>query len=320
MTQEEIIKLAHTAGFNWPDIQATTIEQRLERFAALVAATEREKFTNTQEFVTLPREVVEQALKVLEYAANDVLTGRNAATELRAALEQPDHSEQSYMGCVTSDMHELAEWLNTMYEDSKEQIAALEQPQDHVPDAGNMVPDGWKLVPVEPTVEMLRAGCGSESPAMFRESLRRETDGQKTVEMVEKIIQRNLNSYRAMLAAAPQPQTTEQSSAVEQPQVEQEPVAGVVIRDGLPCLLQDRHIKSTDHRVYTHPQPKREPLENEQARRIYNSATYSASLAVFMTRIDAEHPDADDKGVSGWLQEAEDRVKHRTIDAAHEIK
>lgn len=43
----------------------------------------------TQEFVTLPREVVEQALKVLEYAANDVLTGRNAATALRAALEQP---------------------------------------------------------------------------------------------------------------------------------------------------------------------------------------------------------------------------------------
>lgn len=42
MTQEEIIKLAHDAGFNWPDIQATTIEQRLERFAALVAAAERE--------------------------------------------------------------------------------------------------------------------------------------------------------------------------------------------------------------------------------------------------------------------------------------
>ena len=126
MTQEEIIKLAQEAGFENYAYEAVGI---FERFARLVSAAEREKFTNTQEFVTLPREVVKRALKVLEYAANDVLTGRNAATELRAALEQPDHSEQSYMGCVTSDMHELAEWLNTMYEYSKEQIAALEQPQ-----------------------------------------------------------------------------------------------------------------------------------------------------------------------------------------------
>lgn len=72
--------------------------------------------------------------------------------------------------------------------------------------------------------------------------------------------------------------------------------------------------------LYTNPQPKRETLTDEQSRRIYNSATYSASLAVFMTRIDAEHPDADDKGVSGWLQEAEDRVKHRITEAAHNIK
>lgn len=112
----------------------------------------------TQEFVTLPREVVEQALKVLEYAANDVLTGRNAATELRAALEQPDHSEQSYMGCVTSDMHELAEWLNTMYEDSKEQIAALEHPKgeqeicckiwsvNHIDDLGKIVDSSGRLI------------------------------------------------------------------------------------------------------------------------------------------------------------------------------
>lgn len=53
------------------------------------------------------------------------------------------------------------------------------------------------------------------------------------------------------------------------------------------------------------------PLKDDEARRIYSEATYHASLAVFMTRMDAEHPDADDKGVSGWLQEAEDRVKSR---------
>lgn len=42
MEQEEIIKLAAEAGFKWPDICETTIEQRLERFANLVAAAERE--------------------------------------------------------------------------------------------------------------------------------------------------------------------------------------------------------------------------------------------------------------------------------------
>ena len=39
-------------------------------------------------------------------------------------------------------------------------------------------------------------------------------------------------------------------------QPEQEPVAGVVIREGLPTLLQDKHIKSTDQRLYTAPQKR----------------------------------------------------------------
>jgi hypothetical protein len=42
MTKDEIIKLAREAGFNWPEIHTTTIEERLERFANLVAAAERE--------------------------------------------------------------------------------------------------------------------------------------------------------------------------------------------------------------------------------------------------------------------------------------
>lgn len=45
--------------------------------------------------------------------------------------------------------------------------AALEQPKDHVPDIREMVPAGWKLVPVEPTEEMLRSGCRCESLAML---------------------------------------------------------------------------------------------------------------------------------------------------------
>ena len=43
MTRDEIIKLAREAGFNWPEVATTTIEERLERFAALVEAAEREQ-------------------------------------------------------------------------------------------------------------------------------------------------------------------------------------------------------------------------------------------------------------------------------------
>jgi len=38
MTKDDTIKLAREAGFNWPEIHTTTIEERLERFANLVAA------------------------------------------------------------------------------------------------------------------------------------------------------------------------------------------------------------------------------------------------------------------------------------------
>ena len=54
-----------------------------------------------------------------------------------------------------------------------------------------------------------------------------------------------------------------------------------------------------------------EATDSERNRRIYDAATHAAAIAVFMTRMDAEHPDADDKGVSGWLEEAEERVKQR---------
>lgn len=36
MTRDDIISMAKEAGFNWPDISRSTIEERLERFAALV--------------------------------------------------------------------------------------------------------------------------------------------------------------------------------------------------------------------------------------------------------------------------------------------
>ena len=38
---------------------------------------------------------------------------------------------------------------------------------------------------------------------------------------------------------------------------------------------------------------------------------YACSIAVWMTLQDAMEPDADDKGLDGWMREAEQRVKNR---------
>ena len=92
--------------------------------------------------------------------------------------------------------------------------------------------------------------------------------------------------YRAMLAAAPQHPTTEQSSAVEQPQGEQEPVAVVdfttegwrkivdalrTLPDGAQLYTRPQNLqcKSTQARLatlwgYVKEQPKLEPLTDEQ--------------------------------------------------------
>ena len=66
--------------------------------------------------------------------------------------------------------------------------------------------------------------------------------------------------------------------------------------------------------LYTAPPPQ--PQEAVQA---YDSATHAAAMAVFMTRMDSEQPDADDKGVSGWLQEAEERIKLRASQTLSEL-
>lgn len=87
----------------------------------------------TKEFVTLSREVLEQALEALIYC------------------EAPDSSseEQRFQAAIALR-------------------AALEQPQNHVPDAGNMIPAGWKLVPEELTqamIDQMRFGWSDISTA-----------------------------------------------------------------------------------------------------------------------------------------------------------
>lgn len=253
MTQEEIIKLANTAGFNWSDIQATTIEQRLERFASLVAATEREKFANTQEFVTLPREVVEQALEAMTAAmgAGPYKQRCSDAEEaLRAALEQTKCEQEPYAWHYTNNGGASAWHMGPSNRLDADMDAAKAYPKVH------------RVTPLytqpQPRIEL----TGDEARRIYSEATYHaslavfmtrmdaehpDADDKGVsgwLQEAEDRVKRRITeaAHEIVQAAAPQ-------------QGEQEPVAGVVIRDGLPCLLQDRHIKSTDHRVYTHPQP-----------------------------------------------------------------
>ena len=111
-----------------------------------------------------------------------------------------------------------------------------------------------------------------------------------------------LMRHRAMLAAAPQP------PVVEQPQVEQEPVAYYVMNgaalfqlfrsksqaDALAYDLQKRHDLSGSpahfHVVplYTHPQPKREPLTDEEINTIWRNSTHRTTVEV-VRAIEAAH-------------------------------
>ena len=58
---------------------------------------------------------------------------------------------------------------------------------DHSPDAGKMVPDGWQLVPMKPTYEMLDAAMAPKG---------RTVDGRSNPHTIS-------DKYIAMLAAAP---------------------------------------------------------------------------------------------------------------------
>ena len=54
MTKDDIIKMAREAGWNWQEVHTTSVEDRLERFAALVAAAEREACaTACEEFYSI---------------------------------------------------------------------------------------------------------------------------------------------------------------------------------------------------------------------------------------------------------------------------
>ena len=175
--------------------------------------------------VTLPREVVEQVRGALAYvgAGNSSTNPNLAQSTCRQAIWKLDHALR----------------------------AALEQPQNHVPDARNMVPAGWRLVPDEPTMGMQHA-------ALISSRAHGPVSTKQNALPISYELVASAMIYRAMLAAAPQPPTTEDCSAVEQPQVEQEPAAWL-------------HSEGKTHPLYLHTQPKREPLTDEQIKKMLDN-------------------------------------------------
>ena len=255
--------------------------------------------------ITLPRSVVEQALDALKIGHE---SARDCAETFH--IEMAGYKQQRHEA-LDAEVKQISDAIGALR-------AALDQPQDHPEQRLDMVPAGWKLVPVEPTDEMLRSSCGCESPAMFRESLRRETDGRLTAEMVEKIIRRHLASYRAMLAAAPQP------PALEQPQVEQEPVAHSIVAgalfdfmgwltsrrerlvlsstdnaapvaDAIKDFAKMRSLSISDAQVQkwqehlSAPQPPRQPLTDKVIQELAEEGVFHANIFEIVRRIEEEH-------------------------------
>ena len=208
-----------------------------------------------QEFVTLPREVVEQAQMWIPLLAE--IAGLDPETTTAEFSEFAD-------GRPASELT-IANVITALR-------AALEQPQNHVPDAGNMVPAGWKLVPVEPTQEMLdqlRFGWSDISTAQIIDRWKRTVD------------------------AAPQPPTVKECLTVEQPQANQ-PAMTPIAQRKLDSLLTDGyaisgysvyHERKHQHGFVTgaglvgwwkpdgaeYPQPKQEPLTDEQIFALFES-------------------------------------------------
>lgn len=142
--------------------------------------------------------------------------------------------------------------------------AALEQPQDHPEQRLDMVPAGWKLVPVKLTQEMLAAG----RDAHYKAENRIQEPGSWEPGGFAKRAVRAAHVFQAMLAAAPKP------PVVEQPQGEQEPIAYEFYNPATGHAIVDYsehthvgHLTAAKGYIakplFFHPQPKRE-LRSEQ--------------------------------------------------------
>jgi len=103
MTREDIIKMAREAGFNLEQgflLRVTGIDEDLERFAALVAAAEREKvaaWMMRQGYATGHGDTVEDLLKELEWQI------REREREACAKVCEQAADDEFYMGRQYAD-------------------------------------------------------------------------------------------------------------------------------------------------------------------------------------------------------------------------
>jgi len=103
MTREDIIRMAREAGFNLEQgflLRVTGIDEDLERFAALVAAAEREKvaaWMMRQGYATGHGDTVEDLLKELEWQI------REREREACAKVCEQAADDEFYMGRQYAD-------------------------------------------------------------------------------------------------------------------------------------------------------------------------------------------------------------------------
>jgi len=123
------------------------------------------------------------------------------------------------------------------------------------------------MVPAVPTASMMNEWCDAEcaaSPHLH------QSDAMKA-------------GYRAMLDAAPQPPTAEDSSVVVQPQGEQKPVgeAGPMpVAKGFTMACFPASDVPVGTKLYAVPQPKREPLTDEQIAEVLIDETNGRSTGI----------------------------------------
>lgn len=258
----------------------------------------------TQEFVTLPREVVELAIEAL--FCTDSEEGSTAyENELKAV---------------------------------KKLRAALKQPQDHIEQHLGMVPAGWRLVPVTPTPEMIRVMCAYDGTQYsntfdsddfkedYRNMLAAAPQPQADQPAMTPIAQRKLDSLLAggytISGYSVYHERKHQHGfvtgaglvgwwrpeGVEYPLPQGEQLKGCHKIDK-PCRVGKwnfgvgnlcRRVIEEAQRQYNNPQPKRDPLTDEQIDAIADAMP--GGLEGFM------------KGW-GWRQFA-----RAVIEAAHNIK
>ena len=265
----------------------------------------------TKEFVTLPREVVEQVLKAAE-------------------AFHSHYKRNIFSGCVPSE---------ELYFSAARALlrAALEQPKNHIEQHLGMVPAGWKLVPVEPTKDMLDAYVRLQ--ARFN-SARSDWAAMLAAAPLPPAAQRgtaasNARSIQVIDALTSYCKTGEidgaddllaellferdHPTALEQPKVELEPVAwydGNKFYGSKAAASMNMANMTVLSPVYLHPQPKREPLTDEAKAAIDAArAAMDESTESYSGRGDISIPSELAAALSLRLDEYD-----RTIEAAHGIK